>query len=786
MLDRITYSAALFIVGFLFITGCSTHYLLEGNTLNEQGAYTEAAALYERAAKGKNKQKAFEALIPIYVELNVHDRALACLDSIEAITGLTPELEIKKAQTLMALGRYAEAKEIYEADKSNPLSQARLDAILSLDARQADSVFFKVRPINIISTSIDGSQVASAAMPHRVGDELYFVVESPRKHLQKRGSETYIDDYTGNRLMDLWKGTLVDTMGVDAPLELVCKPMLESNTDFHDGVVAFKAGEDEGVLGMTYIKPQPTFFKKLGTPVGERITQSIQLFSTALTHDYLGNTTWETVDRLAFCDDEFMFAHPALSPDGRTLYFTSDMPGGEGGMDIWRSTKLVGTWSTPVNLGDVVNTRGDEAFPTMRHADTLYFSSDGHKGLGGLDIVYASKNSDLEWNSVYDLYPYPINSSGDDFGVQLYAEGTSGIFASDRNGIDALFHFSDYDPEITLFVEIIHESDGTPWPDIKAALEHMGDDESVGFFSDHEGKWSTRIRREQTYMIQCPESFGYTADPFITPEDQTLTSITVIVPIPMVIVVGCLDPLALNYNPDAMIDDGKCEYVIEEVEVVEEEVPGCTVLHACNYNPLATIDDGTCEYLSCITEDDVVVDEVIEESIIEGDVVALNINWDYDNAVIRNSDLPIVAAFARYLLANSDSRVLIIAHCDSRATDYYNDSLSQKRTQAVEDELVRFGVEEERIRTYGASEQFLLRECEDENDCDESVHQLNRRTTANIISSGERIFIHRVKPSETLYGLSKKYNVSIDEIKEWNGLKSQGMRVAQDILIYLP
>jgi len=760
MLKRITYNAAFFITGFIFITGCSAHYLLEGNTLDNQGAYTEAAALYERAAKGNKKQEAFEALVPIYVELNVHERALACLDSLEAIKGFTEELEFQKAETLMALSRYDEAKEIYESHISNPLSQARIDAISSLDVRQADSVYFRVRPINIISTSMDGSQVASAAMPHKVGDELFFIVESPREHLQKRGSETYIDDYTGNRLMDLWKGILVDTMGVDAPLELVCEPLSESNTDFHDGVVAYKSGETDGVLGMTYIKPEPSLFKRLGTPVGEIITQSVQLFRASLTPDSIGKTTWETGARLEFCDEEFMFAHPALSPDGNTLYFTSDMPGGEGGMDIWSSTKLAGAWASPVNLGAVVNTNGDEAFPTMRHTDTLYFSSNGHKGLGGLDIVYAIKQGVHLWDSVYDLYPYPINSSGDDFGVQLDAEGSSGIFSSDRNGIDALFHFSDYDPEITLFVEIIHESDGSPWPGIEAALEQMGEDNQVEFVADFEGKWSTRILREQTYMIQCPESFGYTADPFISPEDQTLTSITVIVPIPMVIEVGCMDPLAFNYNLEAIVDDGTCEF-ISDITVVEEV-----------------------ENVEIIEE--IIVDVVIEESIIEGDVVELNINWDYDRAVIRNSDLSIVASFARHLIVNQEERVLIISHCDSRATSSYNDSLSQSRTKAVEKELVRLGVSEEMIITYGASEQFLLQKCENDDDCDEAVHQVNRRTTANILSSDVQVLVHRVKSGETLFGLSTKYKVSQVDIQNWNGLTSEGMRVNQDILIYLP
>ena len=94
-------------------------------------------------------------------------------------------------------------------------------------------------------------------------------------------------------------------------------------------------------------------------------------------------------------------------------------------------------WGVPENLGGIVNTTRDEAFPTMRHNDTLYFSSNGHLGLGGLDIVYATRGANDEWASVNDKLPSPINSPRDDFGLQFDPHGEGGIFASDRNGIDS-------------------------------------------------------------------------------------------------------------------------------------------------------------------------------------------------------------------------------------------------------------------------------------------------------------------------------------------------------------
>ena len=222
----------------------------------------------------------------------------------------------------------------------------------------------------------------------------------------------------------------------------------------------------------------------------------------------------------------------------------------------------------------------------------------------------------------------------------------------------------------------------------------------------------------------------------------------------MVIEVGCMDPLALNYNSVAIVDDGLCEYTrtIEKPSVII----------------------------------DVVFEEDFAEEIIEGDIVELNLQWDYDNADIRPSDLPIIKAFAKHLLENTTQRTLLISHCDSRATESYNDSLSQLRADAVKEELMRFNVHSSRIFTYGASEQFILEQCKDDSNCDDSVHQANRRTTAKILRPEEKVYIHKVKAGQTLYTLAKSHNVRMRQVKDWNGLKSSKMRVGQDILIYLP
>jgi len=143
---------------------------------------------------------------------------------------------------------------------------------------------------------------------------------------------------------------------------------------------------------------------------------------------------WSEPEKLDLLGDSLVAAHPALSPDGLTLCFVSDMNGGFGGKDIWKVTRTAGgqTWSDPVNLGPDINTAGDELFPYLRDEATLYFSSDGLIGMGGLDIFKATAQPDGSW-SVQNMKA-PINSAADDFGIVFENENEKGIFSSTRKG----------------------------------------------------------------------------------------------------------------------------------------------------------------------------------------------------------------------------------------------------------------------------------------------------------------------------------------------------------------
>jgi peptidoglycan-associated lipoprotein len=152
-----------------------------------------------------------------------------------------------------------------------------------------------------------------------------------------------------------------------------------------------------------------------------------------------------------FRDSSITVAHPAINASGDTLYFVSDKKGGYGGKDIWMSVKGKGMWSTPQNLGPSINTPGDEMFPYAHPDGSLYFSSNGHPGFGGLDIFHATRIDDKNWN-VVNMMP-PFNSNGDDFGITFEHKKQKGYFSSNRGeskGYDKIWSFNLPEKEFVL------------------------------------------------------------------------------------------------------------------------------------------------------------------------------------------------------------------------------------------------------------------------------------------------------------------------------------------------
>ena len=298
------------------------------------------------------------------------------------------------------------------------------------------------------------------------------------------------------------------------------------------------------------------------------------------------DASWGKPRQLALSGDTLSsYAHPAISPDGRWLYFTSDMPGGMGGFDIWRAQLTTsGDIVAIENVGEPINTPGDEKFPTFRPNGDLYFSSDGHPGMGGLDIFIARQPQGSDkWTIEHP--GYPLNSQGDDFGMTFDGLKNEGFFSSNRGdgkGWDHIYSF--VNPEIIQTIKgWVYEKDGYELP--QAQVYIVGDDGTnmkVGVKAD--GSFEYQVRPGVTYALlgTCKGYLNHSEEMGVKPAEESeeytlqfpLASITAPVLIDNIFYdfdkatlreesTAALDQLVklLNENPNVTIElSAHCDY----------------------------------------------------------------------------------------------------------------------------------------------------------------------------------------------------------------------------------
>lgn len=250
--------------------------------------------------------------------------------------------------------------------------------------------------------------------------------------------------------------------------------------------------EDEGVVSVTADGKTIYFTRCEGKNVAG------QIFSSNRSGGEWTDPTLVTI----FNDSSITCGHPAISPNGEKLYFVSDVAGGEGGKDLWVATNDNGKWVAPTNLGAQINTSGDEMFPYVRKDGKLFFASDGHYGLGGLDIFMATLDSNNVWN-VENLLS-PINSIYDDFGITFNKDNNEGYFSSNRNQrkpIDKIYSFT--------LPELIYQIEGNVVDDKGEALGEsiirlVGDNgENVKARTKKDGSFTMKLSLNTNYVMMA-------------------------------------------------------------------------------------------------------------------------------------------------------------------------------------------------------------------------------------------------------------------------------------------
>ncbi|MDP4208738.1 MAG: OmpA family protein [Bacteroidota bacterium] len=211
---------------------------------------------------------------------------------------------------------------------------------------------------------------------------------------------------------------------------------------------------------------------------------------------------WTSEKPIDIAKDSIVVAHPAISPDELTLYFTSDMPGGKGGKDIWKVTRSSkgDDWGKPVNLGPQINTSGDEMFPYVHADGTLYFSSNGMTGMGGLDIFKATPQPNNSWK--VENMGYPINSNADDFGIIFQDEQEKGYLSSSRSprNDDDIYAFFLPPVKFSASAKIIEEKSNKPLADVNVKVI-SSDGLTYDLKTDKDGNLNLNLKPNTDYVF---------------------------------------------------------------------------------------------------------------------------------------------------------------------------------------------------------------------------------------------------------------------------------------------
>ena len=437
------------------ISSCGGPKLATANEQYARGEYNDAAKtyrkIYNKLTKPEERTLRGEVAWKMglcHRELNQSARAAAAFQN--AIRYKYPDslAQLYMAQALHAEGKYPQAIKAYEDflafDPDSKIAKVGLDGATMANATRGQRTRYIVRQHKLFNSR--RSDYAPMYAPGDA-DNLYFTTTNENVNGSKKS------EITGMKKGDIWmarkneRGEWLRPEAVEGEL----------NTEFDEGVISFSP--DGSMMYLTKARREPN------------APTSVEIYTSTR-----ADASWSAAQKLDITADTLsVYAHPAVSPDGNYLYFTSDMPGGEGGRDIWR-INLKDRVGSLENLGNWINTPGDEMFPYMRTDSVMYFASDGHPGYGGLDIFRAEMTKSGGWK--VENMGRPVNSPSDDFGITYEPGAERGFLSSNRDdarGYDHIFSFEL--PELQIWISgWVLDRDDEPVPN--AVIRIVGNDGS--------------------------------------------------------------------------------------------------------------------------------------------------------------------------------------------------------------------------------------------------------------------------------------------------------------------
>lgn len=379
--------------------------VLAANKLYEAKSYSEAIPKYERAMKkDSNNAVILAKLGDCYRLTNNSNGQVLCYGKLVEHGNADANQKLYYGQALMALGRYEDAKKCLSEYSADERGSTYVKAMSNLQVFSKNSDAYKVDTVSFNSAENDFSPAYFAQ-----GKLVFTSSRTKTQWINRKHG------WTGNN----YYGVYTTEKGSDGKYIKPTKFMRDLQSKYNDGPISFS-------------QDKTTIYFTRNTSGGKKGKSSDGNYKLKVFEAKLNIDGFEKVTEMPFNSNEYNCAHPAVSLDGKTLYFTSDMPGGFGGLDIWFS-KISddGKWGTPINMGEKINTKGNEMFPYVSFTGLFYFASNAHEGLGGLDVYEAKIKADGTIGKIYNM-GIPVNSAADDFGIIFADDMKSGYLSSNR------------------------------------------------------------------------------------------------------------------------------------------------------------------------------------------------------------------------------------------------------------------------------------------------------------------------------------------------------------------
>ncbi|MDP4683319.1 MAG: OmpA family protein [Crocinitomicaceae bacterium] len=711
-------------------------------------AYSYAAPLYEELIGSevdspKLKSKLASSYYNMGDMINAEKYYAQMISSNEA----TKEDFFFYAQALKQIGNYTESDRWMA--KVNDTAQADLRGISFIENSsyvqqiEKQGIRFTINNLSINTAFADFGGYPS------VDSKSSYFVSSRRKRVAVQNEWSW----DSKRFLDLYKAS-VETDKQLSNAELITKRV---NTRFHEGPLCFSPDN------------KTVFFTRNNISKGknrrdQKGIQNLKLFKSTI--DAEGK--WLNEEVLNFNSTEYSVGHPSISTDGKTLYFASDMPGGFGGADIYKvNLNPDGTYGQPVNMGKEINTEGQEMFPWISSDGNLFFSSNGHVGLGGLDVFVMLADKNGAFGKMMNVGK-PLNSQNDDFAFTMNPDNKTGYFSSNREGgkgDDDIYSYTLLKPfKTSLSVQGII-TDLRTKEILPGATVNLTDDKGKiiqTVTADEKGTYSFDVEPELNYKVEATkDAYFDNSGSFTTINlDPTLEVIT--------------KDLNLEKDPGlslyALITDKKSGLPLEGViltlidNMTGEKTTYTTGASGDFRKPLADkkIDNqGSYNFIvqkegyftKTVTYNtkfnkpgqynvhealDLSLDAEVKDL---SELVKINpINFDLNKFNIRADAAKELDKIVEIMNKYPNMVVELGSHTDCRASIKYNETLSDKRAKASAAYIKAKITNPSRIYGKGYGESRLINDCGCEGNvkstCSEEEHQLNRRTEFKVISTG--------------------------------------------------